>query len=639
MFKIFPATITGDGQKVPLIKDWQSLATDDPVQIKKWQEFFRERLTLWGVSCSANNLIVLDVDVKKDNGFESLKKLNLDLPLTMHQKSPSGGHHYIYRRPSNSSKYGNRVGFEPGLDIRADGGWIGYYGANSYDINSPPEWLLKEAVKGAVNASGDTIRISPSIAQAILENCLEAIREAPPGESNNVLNIESFKVGQLIASGAITRPEAEQMLFMAAKERGKPDYEARATITSGIDGGLKNPLASPFGAPVANIILPPPPGLPERWTPRSFTMEDLMNDSKLRKPQLFQDWSTEDIHILTADGGTGKTTMILSEAVHLALGERFLGFQCLNPGKTLFITGEDTAAKLGAMLGAICKQMGLFDDEVKLKKVLDSIVVKKDADLTLIAKDKQGFLNPNITAFARVMEAVQDLGPKMIVFDPISSFWGSEAAVNDMARAVGKFMGDLQEKSGACVLMINHMGKVSSGNKDMTQFAGRGGTGLPSHSRVSRVFRTIDEEEYNELTGKNLEPGVSAIMCNVNKFSDGSPLFSKPFVITRKGYLFEREILDPKKVREEAERIADTERVFKYIREVRKSGKYPTKAVVVGHFMTCGNPISEAKVKRALSMLQFSGHEGVMVTTAQGPDLSMKDSVYILTDSDGREVI
>lgn len=86
---------------------------------------------------------------------------------------------------------------------------------------------------------------------------------------------------------------------------------------------------------------------------------------------MFQDWSTEDICITTADGGTGKTTMKLYEAVCLALGERFLGFDCKQTGKTLFITGEDTQQKLGAMLGAIMQQMGLFngtpENEVKSK--------------------------------------------------------------------------------------------------------------------------------------------------------------------------------------------------------------------------------------------------------------------------------
>jgi RecA-family ATPase len=637
IFKVFPATLTHDGQKVPLIKGWREAATTDPNQIKAWTEQFGNRIAFWGVPTGVlNGIYVLDVDVKGDNGFQTLQ--GLKLPKTMTQTTPSKGAHYIFKYPNGGGAYGNRVKFMPGLDTRGEGGWIAWYGATNDPIANCPDWILGATGKLSELPIGQTIRVAPSIAEGIVLKSLEAIREAPPGESNNVLNVESFRLGQLIASGAITRDNAENMLFLAAKERGKPDYEAKATIKSGLDGGSKNPLVSPFNEPIAHINIPAIPGQPARWTPNKFTMEDLMNTEKLRKPQLFRDWSSEDIHITTADGGTGKTTLKLYEAMCLANGDHFLGFQCLTPGKTLFITGEDTAAKLGAMIGALAKQMGLFEQPERLQRVLESIVVKKDSDLCIISKDRQGFLHPNPQAMARVLEAVHDIKPKMIVFDPISSFWGSEAALNDMAKAVIKFVSNLVDESGACVELINHMGKVSSANKDMTQFAGRGGTGLPSHARVSRVLRSLNEEEYYELTNRSLENGISALMCNVNKFSDGSPLVNKPFIITRKGFLFERENLDPKKQREENERISDTERVFKFVQETRSSGKYPTKNVIIGHFMVCGDKMSESRVKRAIDMLQFMGHEGLLLKSVHGPDALNKEQVFVITDSDGKEM-
>jgi RecA-family ATPase len=178
-------------------------------------------------------------------------------------------------------------------------------------------------------------------------------------------------------------------------------------------------------------------------------------------------------------------------------------------GKTLFITGEDTDKKLAAMLGAVVRDMGLFEkrvgDDERIQKVLQSIYIKKDSDLCLITKDKQGFLHLNRDAMNKVMQAVDEIKPKLIVFDPISSFWGSEAALNDMAKAVAKFMQELAERSGACVEIVNHMGKQSSSNKDMSQFAGRGGTGLPSHARVSRVLRPVFEDEYTDLTGESAQ--------------------------------------------------------------------------------------------------------------------------------------
>ena len=550
--------------------------------------------------------------------------------------------HYIYKYPTDGNYYANRQKFDHGLDIRGEGGYIVHYGMDSTPIAEAPDWLLEASlslkVEKQVNLE-DAVVISPVIVNEILQEACENIRNAPDGESNNILNIESYRVGQLLTSKSIDRGLAFESLFKAAKDRGKPDYEAKATIESGFQGGANSPIVSPFGNLEPVLSIPEMESEPNaRWTPNFFTKYDLTNLSKLRKPQVFKDWSTEDIHITTADGGTGKTTLKLCEAIALALGEDFLGFECQGEGRTLFITGEDTAEKLGAMLGAICKQMGIMDDEVKLRKVMNSVLVKKDSDLCLIDKTKQGFLNCNNESLKKVIEAIEDIRPKMIVFDPISSFWGSESALNDMAKAVSKFMGMLVEKSNACVEMINHMGKVSSKDKDMSQFAGRGGTGLPSHARVSRVLRPIFDEEFEELTGMQLEEDKSAMMCNVNKFSDGSPLFNKPFLIMREGYLFSRITLVEQKIKEEQEKMTDTERIFTFIKSERTEKRYPTKGVIIGNFMIGFDKLSKDRVVRGLEFLQYMGHMGDKIKAIENPDPEVRERVYVITDMEGREI-
>lgn len=648
-YKVFPATLI-NGQKVPLFKGWREAATTDENQIKQWSEQFRERLTFFGLPCGPiNNILVLDVDVKKANGFDALKNLGHQIPTTLTQRTPSGGYHFIFKfDPARDT--GNKVGFIPGCDIRSTGGWIAFYGfINNVPVADAPEWLYKEASKVVVDqVLVANVRLAPEIAQKIFYDALENIRHAPEGESNNVLNIEAYKVGQLVASEALTRQFAEVELFKAAKERGKPDYEAKATITSGLDGGAKHPLTTPFGAdaPAASFAiptLPAPPDLPTRWTPRYLTRTDLLNTSKLRKPQLFRDWSTEDISITTADGGTGKTTLKLYEAVCLALGDRFLGFDNCQRGRTLFITGEDSEAKLAAILGAIMKQMGLFEpgaeNEAKVDTVLASVLIKKDADLCLIAKDKgTQFLRPNEHAMGSLLQACEDIKPKMVVLDPISSFWGSEAALNDMNKAVTRFASEIVDKVHCNFEMINHMGKSSSAQKDMSQFAGRGGSGLPSNSRVSRVLRSLGSEEYQDMTGQPLPEGQSAMLCNVNKFSDGSPLMNVPFVILRVGYLFSRITLSPQKARELEKEMDDKERVFTYIKACRTAGKYPTRSVVTGHFMNGPGPMSAERIKRAVNLAVFEGHMGEKVMEIDNPNLTIRDKALIITDMDEKEL-
>lgn len=633
MFKIAPGWITPDGRKVPLIRGWQQLASNDPEQLKLWENIFRDKLKYWIVPTgTANGILVLDVDAKS-GGLETIKQFQI--PPTMSQATPSGGRHFIFKYPNDGRNYGNRVGFLPGLDIRANGGYIMFYGSDQTPIADPPQWLLEHAVKPEIQpaAPGSAVTVDPAIAEAVVTKSLEAIREAPAGEANNTLNLESFRLGQLVAAGSLTWEYAYAALFRAGKARGKADYECKATIESGLKGGMSHPLTSPFGvmAPVPTISIPDPPA---RWTPSYLTLDQILNERYLRKPQLFEHWSTEDIAITTADGGTGKTTLMLNQAIALALGQPFLGFNCLQPGaKTLYVLGEDTEKKYAAMIGRILRQMGLLQNtpfhRELVERVLQSIVLKRDLDLCLIVKDRSGIITPNGDALRKLSEAIEDIQPKFIVLDPISSFWGSEQALNDMNRAVSKLLNIIVERYSVGIEMINHMGKSSSANKDMTQFAGRGGSGLPSNSRIARVMRPINAEEYGELTGgETLGDGQSAIECVVNKFSDGSPILNKHFLIIRNGYLFTRKELTPEKAREAEKNLSDIERVFGFIKEAKLKNMFPSEPVIIGHFMNCGNPISEARTRRALKMLQYQGYMGEKIQSAPNPDVTIRDRVY-----------
>lgn len=646
MFRIIPGTLTHDGRKVPIaeMQDWKIKATNDPTTIAEWSHLYGYKTKFWLVPTGlSNGILVLDIDVK-DNGFETAKKYYL--PTTLTQTTMSGGKHYIYKYPTDGQYYGNRVRFDVGLDVRAEGGYIAWYNtADNAPIAEAPEWL-KQAALSAPKEEVDPstiVRVSHDIVAKILEEACENVRNAPSGESNNVLNTEAFRVGQLIPSGSIDRDYAFNELFKAAKDRGKPDYEARATINSGFKGGASVPFTNPFGNshPSLNIPADTAPRIVERWTPYFFSRHDLTNFSKLKKPQLFKDWSTEDITITSADGGTGKTTLKLNEAIALALGESFLGFECVSPGRTLFITGEDSYEKLGAMIGSVLKQMGLLDgtpeNEAKVRKVLDNVLVKKDIDLRLVVKDSKGYIVPNPEALNKLYEAIEDLRPRMIVFDPIASFWGRESDLNDMTIAVAKFMGILVEKSNACVEAINHIGKAASNAKDMSQFSGRGGTGLPSHARVSRALRPVWDEEFLELTGMELGDR-GAIMCNINKFSDGSPYYNKPFLIVRNGFLFERVTLMEKKVQEEVEKMSDVERVLTYIHGERRAGRYPSKSIITGQFGMASDKLSRERVSRALDILQYTGHLGERIKMIENPDIEAGGKVFIITDQEGKEL-
>ena len=73
------------------------------------------------------NLVVVDVDVKNNaGGMESLKQLQEEYGEfdTKMVHTPSGGLHYYFSYPQGVEKIKCKTNLMPGIDIRADGGYV-----------------------------------------------------------------------------------------------------------------------------------------------------------------------------------------------------------------------------------------------------------------------------------------------------------------------------------------------------------------------------------------------------------------------------------------------------------------------------------------------------------------------------------
>jgi hypothetical protein len=98
-----------------------------------------------------SNIIVLDVDVKKGNGFDSLR--DKELPPTPMVRTQSGGVHYYYKYPEGL-KVPSKNAILPNVDLKANGGYVvtphtpGYEWVDSCSPEEipyadAPSWLLE----------------------------------------------------------------------------------------------------------------------------------------------------------------------------------------------------------------------------------------------------------------------------------------------------------------------------------------------------------------------------------------------------------------------------------------------------------------------------------------------------------------
>jgi hypothetical protein len=73
-------------------------------------------------------------------------------------------------------------------------------------------------------------------------------RPDEPGSRNATLNRAAFNLGQLVTDGLLDAGEVRAVLLAAALAAGNPEAKARATIESGLRGGITKPRRRRDGA-------------------------------------------------------------------------------------------------------------------------------------------------------------------------------------------------------------------------------------------------------------------------------------------------------------------------------------------------------------------------------------------------------
>jgi hypothetical protein len=82
-------------------------------------------------------------------------------------------------------------------------------------------------------------------ADTALTREVDAVRSAPPGARNHVLNKAAFSLGQLVAGGELDETTVISALTEAARQAGLDEREIPKTINSGLSKGKLNPRAVP----------------------------------------------------------------------------------------------------------------------------------------------------------------------------------------------------------------------------------------------------------------------------------------------------------------------------------------------------------------------------------------------------------
>jgi hypothetical protein len=257
--RVFPL-VPGTG--TPALKAWPDYATTDVDQIREWWTWDYPGYGV-GIACGPESGVwVLDIDMKKGvDGFASLLDLRLarreydmePFTRTMVVTTPSGGAHMYFRWTEGVVNSTSRIG--PGLDVRADHGYVRAPGWGGYDIVSrggernvrifaAPEWLASLAYRRKSDARSDALRTErpgTSWAKFSASATLRTLGSAPEGTRNTQLNKAAYKMG---LSGSMTESDAWEACQRVLVSMGAGDDMPawRRTFESGWNAGCERRL-------------------------------------------------------------------------------------------------------------------------------------------------------------------------------------------------------------------------------------------------------------------------------------------------------------------------------------------------------------------------------------------------------------
>lgn len=198
--------------KHPITRNGLKDATTDLQTIQKWWTDY-PGANIGIRTGEESGIFVLDVDTHKVDGkatLEALEEKHDRLPDTVQAITGSGGLHYLFKYQKGIR---NKVNFEPGLDVRADGGYIVaspslHASGNCYswelssrplehEIADAPQWLIEKIVEPS-KTQGNIPQPKPSSYWQKLMQGLKEHEGRNPAATSIVGHLLSRKVDLLL---------------------------------------------------------------------------------------------------------------------------------------------------------------------------------------------------------------------------------------------------------------------------------------------------------------------------------------------------------------------------------------------------------------------------------------------------------
>jgi hypothetical protein len=406
-WRLFPVESRG---KLPMVKEWQRVATCDLAQLEAWAVQFPG--CNWGLATgTASGLVVIDIDGAEGRAsVADLERQALTLPATVTVTTgrTDGGEHHYFRMPSGvdiRNDQSGRIG--PHIDVRGTGGFVVF----------PP----------SIHASGKQYRFfDPDT----------PIADAPAWIVERLTTRQTMPTTSAQASpqgvGQGSRTNTLVSLAATMHKRGITPEAIEAALLAENTTKCNPPLPEAKVRAIARDIPKRYPNAPKESGLKLVGLGDLLS-----RPVVPVDWilrgrlAAGSVSIVVSKPKVGKSTLARNLALAIARGEPFLGWP-VKHGTVLYLAleerSEDVAADFRAMGADGSEDILLADAGTAL-------------DVVTILRERK---------------------PVLLVVDPLFRLLSvrDEKAYAEMYGALGPLI-DIARQTGTHILCLHHSSKLA----------------------------------------------------------------------------------------------------------------------------------------------------------------------------------
>ena len=527
--------------KHPLTAHGATEASRDEMTIRGW--WSKWPTANIGLAMGDAGCVALDVDTRNNGhlSWEALIQANGALPETPTQRSGNGWHYLV--RIDTAAVKRCRGKLAQGIDVKANGYIVAepsihhsgrrYAWDDGLDLLAgftparAPVWLERMLMEPAAEAGAAPS--SPNLGNYTLPAQL-----AEAADALTVLDAEDYH--QWIEAGMALHATglgdlAYQVWVDWSGRSGKFDHKVqrakwlsfstnraagvtiKTLFSRAQSAGWKNPMAGTSSAPST-----PEPEITISDLEKQLLAFDAFADPFTAIPHFVDRWIPHnEVTLLAGHGGSGKSYVAMSLAIHVALGRTFCGLPTI-AAPVLFFSGEDGAQVVLRRFHSLCKALSVAPADLEGKLLL---LDASDIDPAL-HRDNRGVTETKLLGALSELVTKRNIG--LVVVDNASDTFDDDEIKRARVRQFVRSLRSRIARPERAVLLLAHVNKVSAiGGRDAGREDYSGSTAWHNSVR-SRLSLNVEKDEdclTIEHQKANLGPRAKTVRL---RWHDGVPL-------------------------------------------------------------------------------------------------------------------